>query len=223
MRPRATRPTAPGRAAPRARRPARVHSHGHRGAAGEQRRPPTMRRQKPREIETKPGLRLRRGHPFQQVPARDVHADERPHDRVAHQPRLVRQHRDRQPDLRGGQDDVAADGAEWLRFEMSRPRGKHAAEHRQERPARRSSPGRTRSTPRATLPGTIHATTSVRNAAGADSVRRRLSSIFQRPISGMPRPEDPRQQLPVAARPAVLARRRHAVVRRARSRTARRR
>ena len=42
---------------------------------------------------------------------------------------------------------------------------------------------------------------------GADSVRRRLSSIFQRPIAGTPRSarQQPRQQLPVAARPTVMA------------------
>ena len=55
-----------------------------------------------------------------------------------------------------------------------------------------------------------------RTASGADSVRRRLSSIFQRPIAGTargdsaapalrPAAENPRQQLPVAARPAVVA------------------
>ena len=36
------------------------------------------------------------------------------------------------------------------------------------------------------VPGRVHATTRVRKAAGADSVRRRLSSIFQRPITGIP-------------------------------------
>ena len=34
------------------------------------------------------------------------------------------------------------------------------------------------------VPGTTHATRSVRKAVGADMVRRRLSSIFQRPIIG---------------------------------------
>ena len=51
------------------------------------------------EIQTEAGFRLRRGHPFQQPAMRDVHADERPHDRVTHQPGLVRQHRDRETEL----------------------------------------------------------------------------------------------------------------------------
>ena len=34
-------------------------------------------------------------------------------------------------------------------------------------------------------PGHTHPTTSVRNAAGIDNVRRRLSIIFQRPMTGM--------------------------------------
>ena len=63
-----------------------------------------------------------------------------------------------------------------------------------------------------------------RRAAGAESERRRLSSSFQRPISGIgvfgepslalsPKAEDPGQQLPVAAHPAMLARRRDVVAR----------
>ena len=46
------------------------------------------------------------------------------------------------------------------------------------------------------------------SVAGASSERRRLSSIFQRPTraaSPRPRPNDPGQELPVAARPAMLA------------------
>src|SRR5216117_1417136 len=38
------------------------------------------------------------------------------------------------------------------------------------------------------VPGITHATTSVRKAAGADRVRRRLSSIFQRPTTGIRHP-----------------------------------
>ena len=66
-------------------------------------------------------------------------------------------------------------------------------------------------------------TTSVRNDAGIDSVRRRLSTIFQRPTSGQAFAQDPRQQLPIAARPAVLASRGRQVSSPERSRTARRR
>src|SRR2546428_412679 len=44
--------------------------------------------------------------------------------------------------------------------------------------------------------GSVHPTTNVRKVAGADSVRRRLSIIFHRPINGIGRG---------AARPAVDA------------------
>ena len=72
--------------------------------------------------------------------------------------------------------------------------------------------------------GSVHPAIKVRKAAGADSVRRRLSSIFQRPIRGIGArirsplasrrvPDDPRQQLPVTASPAVLASRGDLIVR----------
>ena len=70
--------------------------------------------------------------------------------------------------------------------------------------------------------GNIQPATSATNVIGADSVRRRLSIIFQRPIGGIDdRPsrgcavsrvgtvraaQDPRQQLPVAASPSMLPR-----------------
>ena len=64
--------------------------------------------------------------------------------------------------------------------------------------------------------GRSHPATKVRNAAGADKVRRRLSRIFQRPMMGIltgfcfPGPdvaasEKPGQELPVSASPTVLA------------------
>ena len=74
----------------------------------------------------------------------------------------------------------------WLRFEMPRPRG--------------SAPVTTGGSVGSAIiartnavqtigdaPGTVQPATSVRKAVGADSVRRRLSSIFQRPIMGIAR------------------------------------
>ena len=64
-------------------------------------------------------------------------------------------------------------------------------------------------------PGATQATPSVATASGADAVRRRLSIIFQRPITGSggrswpcasrARPTIHGSELPVAARPPVLA------------------
>ena len=68
------------------------------------------------------------------------------------------------------------------------------------------------------IEGNVHPASKARTAAGADSVRRRLSSIFQRPIAGIAqlrpvdlptigqRPKIHGSKLPVAARPAVVAR-----------------
>ena len=51
------------------------------------------------EVEAQAGFRLRRRHPLESPAVRHVDADERPRDRIAHHPRLVRQHRDRERDL----------------------------------------------------------------------------------------------------------------------------
>ena len=51
------------------------------------------------QIEAQARFRLCRGHPFQQPATGDVHTDEGPRDRITHQPGLVCQHRDRQPEL----------------------------------------------------------------------------------------------------------------------------
>ena len=86
------------------------------------------------------------------------------------------------------------------------------------------APGRRAVQTRGPAPGRHQPASRVANVAGAERLRRRLSSIFQRPMSGIAsrpraartasgtRPEDPGQQLPVAADPAVLARGGHLVV-----------
>ena len=88
-----------------------------------------------------------------------------------------------------------------------RDQGRQNDRREHERPSRSSAASN----------GSAHPASKARTAMGADSVRRRLSSIFQRPIAGMaprrpirvvglrPAPEDPGQQLPIAARPAVVA------------------
>ena len=169
------------------------------------------------------GLRLRGGRPFEQVPLGDVQARQRSHDRVDHQPRLVREEREAEAHVRRGERDVLADGPHVAALGDAPP-------SRQQPGSTGSAAGtitvaRTNAvhTP-AETDGSVQAATSVASASGADSVRRRLSTIFQRAMAGIgaaaPAPgrvagpaEDPRQELPVAARPAVLARRRHEVVR----------
>ena len=71
--------------------------------------------------------------------------------------------------------------------------------------------------------GKVQPPSKARKPAGADNDRRRLSIIFHRPTSGIarwrrspsgpPPAEDPRQQLPITARPAILARHRDVVAR----------
>ena len=83
---------------------------------------------------------------------------------------------------------------------------------------------RTRSTAPDGRPAGSRRRRGVASVSGADSDRRRLSTIFQRAMPGTAAPappgrvacpaQDPRQELPVAARPAVLAGGRDEVVRR---------
>ena len=181
--------------------------------------PPCAGRSPQAEIEA--GLRLCRGHASRAGAARDVQAHERAHDGVGHQPRLVGEERDgerrlrpRPPRVRPTLVQVGALGdAAPARDEPGQDRsaaGTTTMARTKHRPHSRWCPGATRPPSR------------VAKAAGGESVRRRLSSIFQRPMRGMglrigrpvassPRPSDPGQELPVPACPAVLPRRRHQV------------
>ena len=171
-----------------------------RGGEGD---PPAHAPGEPEEVQAEPGFRLRRGHPLQQPAARHVHARERPRDRVAHQPRLVRQHRERERRLRRGQDEVAADRADVAPLRDARRAGDQPAEDRQERgePERRQNErgpdqgrgGRQR-------PSDDQRQEGRRRRQRAPQVVHHLPAPDQRER----RAENPRQQLPVAARPAVL-------------------
>ena len=129
-------------------------------------------------------LGLRRGHPFEQIPVRDKQATEGPQNRVGHQPRLVCQECERQADLRCAERQIAEHAAKMAshgntssaRIEPDKKWQQAGIAIVAENKAR-PYPGRSR---RQQPP-----TTKVRNAAGADRVRRRLSSIFQRPMAGI--------------------------------------
>ncbi len=184
---------------------------GHRRGGGE-RDPAAHPTAEATQIQTEPGLRLRRGHPFQQIAVRDVHADERPHDRVAHQPGLVRQHRDREPELRAGQKDIPADRANVAALRDAAPAGKQAAEHRQERghgDGRQDEGAPDRGRGARHHPRDHERQKGGRRRHGPAEVIQHLPAPDQR----HPASQDPRKQLPIATRPSVLAGRRDAVVR----------
>ena len=184
--PRARQPTAgeraargPGLRAGRTRRPTAARGQASAAAPSGGRSRARSRRE--------PGLGLRRRHPFQQPAARHVHAGERPHDRVGHQPGLCASIVSVSADLRGGQHEVPADrarrGCAW--------RCRAAAGSRRPAPAGARACAMVARTKRVHTRARRPAASTRRGAsgtsAGADNVRRRLSSIFQRPISRDPR------------------------------------
>ena len=182
-------------------------------AAIEARRPPDRARGAP----ARPGTHSSRCRRVTRQPP------QRARDRVDAKPRRVREKDDaqRRP-ARGRWRDPRRRPRRKLRLATPRRFGKKAREEGQERREREDARERRRSTTRRRRPGRHQAARSVASVAGAERLRRRLSIIFQRPISGIaraargsrrgPRPEDPGQQLPVAADPAMLARGRHLVV-----------
>ena len=159
--------------------------------------------------------------PFQQMTAGDEQADQRAHDGVAHRPGLMRQQNDQQPGLRQRQRRSTPNAPTWLRSVIPAWRGTIASTDRNKvgstmvarmKAVQMTAASGGRLQPSQRAPAT---------ADGADSVRRRLSSIFHRPDrrdsrracrrSSGRHAENPWQQLPVAARPAVVARRRDIV------------
>ena len=158
-------------------------------------------------------------HPFQQAAPRPVD-HQRAHDRVGHQPGLVRQHREREPDLRGGQHEVATDRARMATLGDASPARDHAAQCRQE--CGHDDGGEDEGTPhRGRRPR--HQPRHDEGQEGGRG-RHRAAEVVQH----LPAPdhrdapsENPRQQLPIAARPSVLAAPRRRRSARARSRTAR--
>ena len=142
------------------------------------------------------GLGVRGRRPLQQLAVRHVQPGQRPQDRVGHQPGLVRAGR-RGPGLRGPRPGTRprprpAGGCAWRS-----PAGAVAARPGLAGPGGRSSPrGRSRSRSRPAPRAASRPRASVASPSGADSVRRRLSIIFQRAIPGI----EPRERRPAASR-----------------------
>ena len=105
------------------------------------------------DVEGESGLGLRRGRPFEHRSTGQAEPDERPPDRVPHQPRLVGQKRHPEPDLGGADGHAPSDGAEVgaLRDPPS-PRD-HLGERRQARRGARWPRARTPSTRAASCRG----------------------------------------------------------------------
>ena len=166
------------------------------------------------QVHAQTGLRLRGGHPFEQPAARDVDADERPSDRVGREPRLVRQHRQRQRRLRDGQQQIAAHGADVAALGDVAAPGNYAAECRQQDGQRDG--GQDERGPRAARGAGGQHPAGDEGQQGRRRRHRAAQVVEHLPARDRRNPgaaEDPRQQLPVAARPAMLSGRRHAVVR----------
>ena len=169
-------------------------------------------------------LCLRGGHPLEELPSGPIQPRDGADDRIAHQPRLVRQEREPEADVDRRQGDVRADGPQMAALgdagapgEQSRgdrhgggdddrcqhEQGPRPGSHRRERPGGDQRGQRQRGGQRAAevvdhLPAGDPGNGAAVPPAGA--------------VTGPS--EDPGQQLPVAARPAMLPRRRDQVVRR---------
>ena len=81
--------------------------------------PPAMHAVEAEQVEPRTDRRLRRRHPFEQMPAGDEQPHQRSRDRVAHQPRLMRQESDHERGL--GQRGIrrsAPSAPRWLRAVM---------------------------------------------------------------------------------------------------------
>ena len=181
---------------------------GQRDAAGH---PPV----EPAEIEPRAEVRLRGGHPLEHPPPAHEQTEQRPRDGVGHQPGLVREERDHEPDLREREREIRADGAQVAPLRDPEASRHDPGEKRQQRWGARWSRGRTRSTATAAASGSVHPATS---ASQADGAEQRAAQIVEhlpaadhrdrgaagRAVRAGPGAEDPGKQLPVAARPAML-------------------
>ena len=169
------------------------------------------------EVEPGTDRRLGRRNPFEEMPAGDEQPHQGPRDRIAHQPRLMRQEGDDERRLGKREAQIGAE-----RVEMAAQRDPGAARHdgaddgdeggQQDRQQDEAGPHRR---------GSERQRPSRQQGQHASRRRQRSPQIVEhlpaadrrdgaaRPIRAGDRPatEYPRQQLPVAARPAVVAHR----------------
>ena len=167
--------------------------------------------------------RLRRRHPFEQAPAGDQ-AEERAKHRVDHQPGLVREEGDQERALQHAELEIVRQRAEMASQRAVGLGRQQAREGRQQGWKRDGEQDRQRPD----LGGAArHEPADEQREHGRRRGERTAKIVEQLPpahqrqlgaagvlVRGLAEAEYPRQQLPVAARPAVLARRRHVITRR---------
>ena len=164
------------------------------------------------------------GLPLEQVLVRDVHAPQRAHDGVDHQPGLVRKHGEREsPAPRVSlRSRAESEGAVETKLTL---RGRNTIASASEKYAGKSTTSSMKIGHESAEPGrSSQPNTNMSSVVGETSERRRLSSIFQRcsgesgltlaPVRRVPTTvvAEPRERLPVAAHPAMQARGRGEVV-----------
>ena len=128
--------------------------------------------------------RVGRRDPFEKVAARYREPDQGANDGVAHQPGLVRQEDDHQAGLDERKAQLRAQGAEMAAERHARAARRDIRHHgnkRRQDDRRQDEGGPDAPRPEAAWPIRRSAP---RRPTAADSDRRRLSSIFQRPIAG---------------------------------------
>jgi hypothetical protein len=163
------------------------------------------------------GLRLRGGRPLKQAAFRDELAVERAGDGVAHQVRLVREEREQERHLRGVRPRVAPHAPEVARpgdaarvQQQARRQVRVDGESQREQDEERPQQGRTRQQ----RPSEGEPEQDARRDEAAPQVVENLPARDERkPVTHAAPPrvgddrEQPARDLPVAARPAVLAHR----------------
>ena len=140
----------------------------------------TMRPYVARELQVDRVLGLRRRDPLQQIPAREEQTDQRAHNCVRHQPRLVREKCDRQTDLRCAQRQIGKNVAEMAAFGNAAQPGIQSNEKRNQRGNGDGGQNETRSTPRETPA----ASASPRPAAAACTAPKECGADYQSSSNG---------------------------------------
>ena len=167
-------------------------------------------------------LGLRRRRPLEQAPVGQIQAAERAPDRVGHQPRLMREERDAEPDLSAGDGEALPDGAHVSPLGDPRAPGDQVGERGQQggqgdgdehegRPHERPAVGQ--------CPAGDEGQPGGGSRQCPPEIVEHLPPADERDPGRAPRvgrgsPDDPGEQLPISARPPVLPGNGNLVVRR---------